>query len=51
MVEQQLSKIQEIERRLSNASGKCNVDLSKHLTRLKRELRVYRSFRGNNGIS
>ena len=42
-----LIKIQEIEGRLGKAQGKVKIDLEKCLKRLKRELRVYYSYRGN----
>lgn len=47
----QLDKIKQVKERLRTAKGFSKIDLTKHLHRLKKELRVYRSFRGNNGIS
>lgn len=47
---QQLDKIKRVQNQLRTATGFGKVDLTKYLHRLKKELRVYRSFRGNNGI-
>lgn len=44
---QHLDKIKRVQNQLRTAKGFSKIDLTKHLQRLKRELRVYRSFRGN----
>ena len=43
----QLEKINQVEQRLLTVKGVAHNDLAKYLKRLRSELRVYRSFRGN----